>query len=296
MRDFKEYKEIIEKKLVDYLPDIDLQSKSLFEGMEYSLKAGGKRLRPGLLLAACEFAGGDYKDALPYALAIEYIHTYSLIHDDLPSMDNDDLRRGKPTNHKVFGEASAILSGDGLLNSAYEVMLRDFTLHKDKPEELSLRINGAYAIAKAAGIQGMVAGQVADMENQGKEPKEDALIFIHENKTMKMIQGAIVAGAYLGGANEDMIKNLSSYGYHIGMAFQIADDILDVMGSSEELGKETGSDLELDKLTYVEYYGLEKSKELLHKHTVEANASLDKYGDEGDFFRNLALELEKRTY
>ncbi|MBQ1401385.1 MAG: polyprenyl synthetase family protein, partial [Firmicutes bacterium] len=161
-RTYDEYKEIINRHLLDFVPVIDNKSISLYDAMKYSLTAGGKRLRPVLLLAACEFAGGDYREALPYAIAIEYIHTYSLIHDDLPAMDNDDLRRGLPTNHKVYGEALAILAGDGLLNTAFEAMNKDMMLYFDQPDQLPKRVRAMYEIAKGAGVRGMVAGQVSD--------------------------------------------------------------------------------------------------------------------------------------
>lgn len=163
-RSFDEYKELVDQHLMDFIPNIDNKSISLYESMKYSLTAGGKRLRPVLLLAACEFAGGNIKEAIPYACAIEYIHTYSLIHDDLPAMDNDDLRRGLPTNHKVYGDAIAILAGDGLLNCAFEAISKDMMLFYDSPEKIRKRVNAAYEIAKGAGVRGMVAGQVSDIE------------------------------------------------------------------------------------------------------------------------------------
>ena len=165
-RTFDDYKEIVNRHLLDFIPVIDNKSISLYDSMKYSLQAGGKRLRPVLLLAACEFAGGNIKDAIPYAMAIEYIHTYSLIHDDLPAMDNDDLRRGLPTNHKVYGEALAILAGDGLLNTAFEAMNKEMMLYFDDPSQLPKRVKAAYEIAKGAGVRGMVAGQVSDIESE----------------------------------------------------------------------------------------------------------------------------------
>ena len=296
MKEYKKYKELIDSHILDYLPKVEDEAKTLSQSMEYSLLAGGKRLRPVLLLAACEFTGGDIQDALPYALGLEFIHTYSLIHDDLPAMDNDDLRRGKPTNHKVYGDAMAILAGDGLLNSAYEIMSRDMLLYLDKPEELGKRINAVYSLAKAAGVRGMVAGQVADLESEGKEGDMDMLRFIHINKTTMMIQGSLIAGGYIGGGNPEMIEDLAAYGEYLGLGFQMADDILDVVGSSKELGKNTGADKDLNKMTYIELQGLEKAKEMLHTYTEEGISHLEKYGEAGEFFINLAREMENRTY
>ncbi|MBF1332130.1 MAG: polyprenyl synthetase family protein, partial [Mogibacterium diversum] len=168
MYDYNEYKALIEEHLLDYIPKIDIKAQTLFESMKYSVTSGGKRLRPVLLLAACDFAGGNIYEALPFACAIEYIHTYSLIHDDLPAMDNDDLRRGNPTNHKVFGEDIAILGGDALLNTAMELMFRDFTYQFDNLEKLRRHCRAGLIIAKAAGVNGMIAGQVVDVENSSK--------------------------------------------------------------------------------------------------------------------------------
>ena len=175
--------------------------RSLYESMKYSLTAGGKRLRPALLIGACEFAGGNIQEALPYACALEYIHTYSLIHDDLPCMDDDDYRRGIPTNHKVFGEDIATLAGDGLLTTAFESMVKDMFLYFDDEMKLKRRIRAIYEIAKGAGCSGMIAGQMADVENEGKTVSKEMLDYIHINKTAAMIVAAVRAGAYLGGAD-----------------------------------------------------------------------------------------------
>ena len=188
-RSFDEYKELVDQHLMDFIPNIDNKSISLYESMKYSLTAGGKRLRPVLLLAACEFAGGNIREAIPYACAIEYIHTYSLIHDDLPAMDNDDLRRGLPTNHKVYGDAIAILAGDGLLNCAFEAISKDMMLFYDSPEKIRKRVNAAYEIAKGAGVRGMVAGQVSDIEAENAIASKEMLEYIHLNKTGALIRG-----------------------------------------------------------------------------------------------------------
>lgn len=209
-RSFDEYKELVDQHLMDFIPNIDNKSISLYESMKYSLTAGGKRLRPVLLLAACEFAGGNIREAIPYACAIEYIHTYSLIHDDLPAMDNDDLRRGLPTNHKVYGDAIAILAGDGLLNCAFEAISKDMMLFYDSPEKIRKRVNAAYEIAKGAGVRGMVAGQVSDIEAENAIASKEMLEYIHLNKTGALIRAAIKAGLYLGNPTDSMINDLEN--------------------------------------------------------------------------------------
>ncbi len=237
---YDEYKELVDKHLLDFLPEIDPKSETIYDAMSYSLKAGGKRLRPVLVLAACDFCGGDVKSALPYALAIEYIHTYSLIHDDLPCVDNDDLRRGVPTNHVVFGEAMATLAGDGLLNSAFEAMFKDMLLDFDNEKVLKCKVRAASTICKVAGCRGMIAGQVADIEAENTVCSKEMLDYIHTNKTGAMIVGAIQAGAHIGNVNEKDLRALTEYAENLGLAFQICDDILDVVGTTEELGKNVG--------------------------------------------------------
>ena len=190
-RSYQDYKEIIDAHLLDFIPNIDNKSISLYESMKYSLTAGGKRLRPILLLAACEFAGGDINEAIPYACAVEYIHTYSLIHDDLPAMDNDDLRRGLPTNHKIYGDALAILAGDGLLTTAFEAINKDMMMYFDNPEKMRKRISASFEIAKGAGCKGMVAGQVSDIEAETNDCSNEMLEYIHINKTAALIKSAI---------------------------------------------------------------------------------------------------------
>ena len=293
--DFNEYKDLIEEHLLDFIPNIDTKSSTLYDSMKYSLTAGGKRIRSVLLLAACEFAGGNANEALPYACAIEYIHTYSLIHDDLPAMDNDDLRRGVPTNHKVYGDGVAVLAGDGLLNSAFEVMNMDMLLHFDDLHELQKRINASYTIAKSSGVRGMVAGQVSDIESEHKQCSNEMLEYIHLNKTGALIAGAIRAGLYLGGASEEMLKDMTIYAENMGLAYQIADDILDVLGNEEETGKKTGADAQNEKVTYVSLNGLEKSEERLKELTDNAVKAIAGYYDNAEFFRELVLKLQKRN-
>lgn len=288
---YEEYKQIVEEHLLDYLPSIDQKSISLYESMKYSLSAPGKRLRPVLLLAACDFAGGDILKALPYACALEYIHTYSLIHDDLPAMDNDDLRRGLPTNHKVYGEAIAILAGDGLLTTASEVMQKDMFMYFDNKDELINRINASYVITKNAGCKGMVAGQVSDIEAEGRKCSEEMLKYIHLNKTGALILAAIQAGLYLGNADNEAFDKMSRYASNLGLAFQIRDDILDATKTTEEIGKPAGSDEDSNKSTYVSLYGLEESKKKLIDALEYAKGSINDYYDNAEFFVKLLNEL-----
>ena len=294
-RTYDDYKKIVDDHLLDFIPNVDNKSISLYDAMKYSLTAGGKRLRPVLLLAACEFAGGDIYEAIPYACAIEYIHTYSLIHDDLPSMDNDDLRRGLPTSHKVYGEALAILAGDGLLTSAFEAINKDMMLYFDSNEKLTRRIKAAYEIAKGSGCRGMVAGQVSDIEGENTDYSNEMLEYIHINKTAALIRSAVRAGLYLGKPNEEMLDRLEKYSENLGLAYQIADDILDEIGNPDELGKATGSDKKKHKNTYTSINGLEASKNRLKQLTDNAVEAIEVYYDNAEFFRELVLALACRS-
>lgn len=292
----KEYyrlKDMTDRELFKYLPDAEEESSSVLEAMKYSLSAGGKRVRPVLLLAACRLAGGKEEDALPFACAIEFIHTYSLIHDDLPAMDDDDLRRGKPTNHVVFGEACAVLAGDALLNRAFEVMFE--TLLNAEEEKRTGYIRAAECISAASGYRGMVGGQIADIEGENSENRSMELLkFIHRKKTGALIRSAVSAGAYIGGADEKLISDLSELGELMGLEFQIADDILDVCGDSSELGKPVGSDDKNGKLTYPSCVGMERTKEIyedVHRRTLEL---IGKLGPEAKFFEDFAGDLYYR--
>lgn len=290
----KRYKDIIEEHILDFLPEIDHKSITLYDAMKYSLTAGGKRIRPMLLLAACEFAGGKLEAAIPYACAIEYMHTYSLIHDDLPAMDDDQLRRGVPTNHIVFGDAMAILAGDGLQSAAFEAMGTDKLLYFDNTSELKKRIRASYEIIKGSGCRGMVAGQVADIESENKACSGEMLDYIHLTKTSALIVAAVRAGARLGDADEDMLSNLTIYAENLGLAFQVCDDILDVIGDEKEMGKKAGVDTQKQKSTYPALYGLEASKERLMELTDNAITALAPYYDNAEFFNNLAKQLAVR--
>ena len=292
---YDEYKQMIDEHLLDFMPNIDPLSNSIYDSMKYSLTAGGKRLRSVLLLASCEFAGGKSLDALAYACAMEYIQTYSLIHDDLPAMDDDELRRGLPTNHMVYGAGIATLAGDGLLNTAFEIMYKDMFLYFDNLDEIKKRINAAYAIAKGAGVGGMIAGQVSDIETESKECSNEMLEYIHLNKTGALIVAAVQAGLYVGGASDQMMKDMTSYAENLGLAYQIADDILDVRGNAEEMGKGTGEDQKNQKVTYVSLNGMDGAEKRLHELTENAVAAIAEYYDNAEFFRDLVLKLEKRT-
>jgi geranylgeranyl diphosphate synthase type II len=243
--------------------------EALREAMRYSLLAGGKRLRPILCLAACELAGGDSERALPTAVALEMIHTMSLIHDDLPAMDNDDLRRGRPTSHKVYGEANAILAGDALLTRAFEmVALRS----PGVPADRLLAVVGELALA--AGAPGLVGGQVVDLECEGKAVDLDTLEYIHLHKTGALLRACVLSGALIAGASEQLLAALRVYARGIGLAFQIIDDILDVTASSEVLGKTAGKDLTADKTTYPKLLGLEESRRRAEALVAEARDAL----------------------
>lgn len=295
IKSYDEYRNFAEEHLMDYIPEIDHKSITLYDSMKYSITSGGKRLRPVLLLASCEFSGGTMVDALPYACALEYIHTYSLIHDDLPAMDNDDFRRGNPTNHRVFGDAIAILAGDGLLNSAYEIMNMDMLMYFDNPIALKKRICASYEISKGSGVRGMVAGQVADIEAQGHSCSKEMLDYIHLNKTAALIVSAIRAGAYIGGADSERIEALTSYGENLGLLFQITDDILDVTGDSAEMGKATGADAKNNKSTYISVYNLEKTKQRAINLADNAKKALSNYGIDAQFYIDIVDKVLIRT-
>lgn len=289
---FNDYKNIADEHLLDFMPSVDERSITVYNAMKYSLEAGGKRLRPVLVLAACDFCGGDIKDALPYAVAMEYIHTYSLIHDDLPCVDNDELRRGKPTNHVVFGEAMATLAGDGLLNSAFEIMLADMKETEDTTL-LKRKLQASNTIGNAAGCLGMIAGQVSDIEAEGKHVSVEMLDYINRNKTGTIIKAAVQAGAYIGGADPKLFDDLTEYAKALGLAFQIRDDILDVTGTVEELGKNVGHDEETNKSTYPAIFGLEESEKRLDEINRHALSIIEKYPEAG-FFRELVGMMANR--
>ena len=281
--ELKKRSDFIEEEIYSYLPAEEGYQKTLFSAMNYSYKAGGKRLRPIMIMESYRLCGGKGSDYLPYAAAIEMIHTYSLIHDDLPALDNDDLRRGKKTNHKVFGEAMAILAGDGLLNYAYEVILGHALTSSD---HLSA-IKACKVIADGAGIYGMVGGQVVDVESESRDIDLDRLNFIHLNKTAAIIVACMKAGAYLAGADDSKVERLEAFGRNLGLAFQIADDILDIEGDEKLLGKHIGSDIENDKATYPHILGMERSKEISRDLIAQAKKNIEDFEGK-DFLIGLA--------
>lgn len=283
-------KALVEAKLENYV-ESSAEIPVIYEAMKYSLLAGGKRLRPILAIMTCNLFDGDINELMPFACSIEMIHTYSLIHDDLPAMDNDDYRRGKLTNHKVFGEGFAILAGDALLNKAFELM------HQALIENPKLgNIKAAAYISKASGTQGMIGGQCIDLYYENKVIELDVLNAMHDKKTGAMIRASLVAGALISGAKEEDIQRLEKFGQLIGLAFQISDDILDVEGSTEKLGKKTGSDANNNKSTFVSYYGLEKSKEMAKDIIEEAQNIIDYYGDKGLLLKELSNYIIERDF
>ncbi len=284
------YLPMVEQKLEELLPKEHCRYERLIEAMRYSLLDGGKRVRPVLVLEFCRLCGGDVQAALPFACAIEMIHTYSLIHDDLPCMDNDDMRRGKPSNHKTFGEDTALLAGDGLLTLAFAVMLSPESIAAVGTERAT---EAAFQLASAAGIHGMVGGQEIDLRSEGTAVSLETLQEMDEKKTGALILAATRMGCALAGADERQRRAAEHYARAIGLAFQIVDDILDVEGDAETLGKATGSDAENQKATYVSLLGLEPAKERVEELTHAAVRALEPFGEEGislaDFAKDLAL-------
>lgn len=291
-----------EEVIKGFLPEEEGYQKTVLEAMNYSVVVGGKRLRPIMMQEAYCLFGGKGKVVEPFMAAIEMIHTYSLVHDDLPAMDNDEFRRGRKTTWKVYGEAMAILAGDGLLNYAFETALKAFELCAEK-EEMEQVAKALSVLAKKAGIYGMIGGQVADVEAEKREYvlSTEQLLFIHEHKTAALIQASLMIGAILAGADEAQTKAIEKCAYNIGVAFQIQDDVLDVIGDSEELGKTVGSDEQNNKQTYVTIHGLEQSKaevERLSKEAVEIVRNLAKESTDTEqqtFLEQLVLHLIHRT-
>ncbi|WP_298035934.1 polyprenyl synthetase family protein [uncultured Desulfuromonas sp.] len=288
----KERQAMVDRALESYLPAADVMPATLHKAMRYSVFAGGKRVRPVLVLAACEAAGGEPQRALPAACALEMIHTYSLIHDDLPAMDDDDFRRGRPTNHKVFGEAVAVLAGDALLTEAFVLLSRP-DAHGDLSAEASRRI--IHIIGRCAGSLGMVGGQTVDMESEGKQVDLPTLEYIHTHKTGALILAAIQAGALAGGADEAAFGALSRYGEAAGLAFQVADDILDVVGNQEELGKDVGSDQARGKATYPALLGLAEARVRASELRDLALDALEPLGEKAEPLRRIADYIIDRS-
>lgn len=292
--DFKNWYEIklkkIEEYLETYLPCCENRQKKIYESLRYSLNAGGKRVRPILMMAVFEMFRSDEEDSImPFACALEMIHTYSLIHDDLPAMDDDDYRRGKLTNHKVYGEAMAILAGDALLNKAVETVLQNLSVMNLSPE---VTLSCLDLLLKASGTEGMIGGQVVDMFVE--ERSLEYLEYMHRLKTGALIKAACQIGAVAGGASNDEVSKVTQYADYLGLAFQIKDDILDVIAQESDLGKPTGSDEKNDKLTYVTLLGLKESENLLQQYTGQAIESIKYLGDKSQRLVEMAEYLLER--
>jgi geranylgeranyl diphosphate synthase type II len=280
----------VDRALDRFLPRESVAPATIHKAMRYSLFAGGKRLRPILCLAAAEACGGKFAAALPHACAVECIHTYSLIHDDLPSMDNDDLRRGRPTCHKVFGDAIAILAGDALLTVAFEIASRAQPVSRYDLRDVMREI------AEAAGSRKLIAGQVADLEAEGRALNRQQVRSIHENKTAALLTASVRLGAMAANASLKQLAAVTAFGRALGLAFQVIDDILDVTQTSEKLGKSAGKDLAAKKATYPAVFGLEKSRSEARRLTKQAHKALDILGEDADVLRALADYLLAREY
>lgn len=288
----EEKSRLVDQFLDRILPSEQVYPESLHQAMRYSIFAGGKRLRPILVIASFEAVGGrNSTELLPVASAMELIHTYSLIHDDLPAMDNDDYRRGKPTNHKVFGEAIAILAGDALLTLAFSLISHRRSSRKDVSDRL---IQIVQEISSAAGFGGMIGGQAADILSEGKQVDQSTLEYIHRHKTAALIRASARAGAILAGASRPQTLALSRYGEKIGLAFQIVDDVLDIEGSQEELGKDIQSDLHRGKKTYPDFFGLSESKRQAKILVEQAIEDLSRFDRRADPLRAMAHYIIER--
>ncbi|AZQ46350.1 (2E,6E)-farnesyl diphosphate synthase [Bacillus sp. RA(2023)] len=286
----KESKTFVEEKLVSYANELQCPNV-LREAMAYSLEAGGKRLRPLLLFATLQAFGKERNLGVGAACALEMIHTYSLVHDDLPCMDDDDLRRGKPTNHKVFGEAMAVLAGDGLLTYAFQVIMA----YEKKEISAEKKVRLVLELAKAAGPEGMVGGQVADMEAEGKQLTIDELEYIHKHKTGKLLEFAVLAGSILSDATKEQEEKLLAFAKYIGLAFQIRDDILDVEGTEEEIGKPIGSDVSNEKSTYTTLFTVDRAKDILEETIAKAKDAIGSLQLQDEYLLSICDLIAKRN-
>ena len=291
-RALSEYQEIINIELKKYLKKEECPEKVLNESIEYSLMAGGKRLRPILMLNIYQIFNENYKECLPYAVAMEMVHNFSLIHDDLPGIDNDDFRHGKLTNHKKFNEATAILAGDSLLNGAYKLISKNI-LEETKTETQKQKILALKELADST--DRMIAGEYVDTEFEGKAISSDYLEYMHKNKTGALLRASARIGAILANAPEEELEKITKYAEIIGLTFQIKDDILSVVGDEKVLGKPVGNDAKRGKCTYVSKYGLEQSQKMLKELTNEAVKIAETYNDKGEFLKNLAIYIETRN-
>lgn len=290
---YRQYQQTIEKGLTEMLPLIEQAylpgraPRRLTEAMRYSALGGGKRVRGVLLLAAMDMLEGDPVEGIPFAVALEMIHAYSLVHDDLPGMDDDDMRRGKPSNHKVFGEGMAILAGDGLLSLAHEIMT-ETCLYSANPKRM---LKAMLEVTRAAGVTGMVAGQCIDLEAEGKPPDKETLQYIHQHKTGALLTAPLLVAARLCDAYQSETDALERFGYALGMAFQMKDDLLDIEGEAASLGKQTGMDAQRGKLTYPALYGVEETRRMAQAQTDAALSALSMFGQRAEFLRGLCGDL-----
>lgn len=291
-QELKRYQQLINEELEKNIRKEECLEKTLNESMAYSLMAGGKRLRPILVVATYQIFKNDIQKVIPYAVAIEMVHNFSLIHDDLPGIDNDDFRHGKLTNHKQYNEATAILAGDSLLNQAYMVISQD--LKQTIPEELSSKLKVFQEFSYS--VDRMIAGEYIDTEYEGKKITEEYLEYIHKNKTGALLKLCVRMGAILANCKEEDLNRLSNYADKIGLAFQIKDDILSEEGDEKILGKPVGNDKELGKCTYVSKYGLQGAKDILEKITKEAIQELEIYGEKAEFLKELAIYIKNRNH
>ena len=291
-----EYIRVVNDAVIEMLPSADEGQNDVVRAMRYSLANGGKRLRPIFTLEFCKMCGGDVEKALPLACAVEYIHTYSLIHDDLPCMDDDDMRRGNPSCHKMYGEATALLAGDALLSTAAETVTGSPLAHAGDPDEMTAHVRAAHEIMSRAGACGMIAGQTADIRGENLEPDAGLIRYIELHKTADLITAPVRAGLMLARADEEMLDAFTTYAQDIGVAFQILDDILDIEGDQALLGKTLGKDAEQGKCNYAYVHGLDAAKDELHRLTAEAKDALAAYGDKASFFTELADTLEIRNH
>lgn len=294
-QNLKMYQDIVNNELEKYLRKEDCPEKTLNNSMEYSLMAGGKRLRPILVLATYQLFKEDIEEAMPFAVAIEMVHNFSLIHDDLPEVDNDDFRHGKPTNHKQFNHPTALLAGDGLLNQAYIVLSDEilYSAENQYKENFCEKVRAFNEFSKA--VDRMIAGEYLDTELEGKQISKEMLEYIHINKTGALLKLCVRMGAILAGASEKDLKKLTKYAENIGLAFQIKDDILSEEGDPKITGKPVGNDKEMGKCTYVSYYGLDGAKKELDKITQEAIEQLKDYGEKAEFLSQLATYIKNRN-
>ena len=294
-QNLKMYQDIVNNELEKYLRKEECPEKTLNNSMEYSLMAGGKRLRPILVLATYQLFKEDIEEAMPFAVTIEMVHNFSLIHDDLPEVDNDDFRHGKPTNHKQFNHPTALLAGDGLLNQAYIVLSDEilYSAENQYKENFCEKVRAFNEFSKA--VDRMIAGEYLDTELEGKQISKEMLEYIHINKTGALLKLCVRMGAILAGASEKDLKKLTKYAENIGLAFQIKDDILSEEGDPKITGKPVGNDKEMGKCTYVSYYGLDGAKKELDKITQEAIEQLKDYGEKAEFLSQLATYIKNRN-